>query len=95
MPESLTDFLRGGTMVAFFSIGLFLLRFWKESNDRLFIFFSAAFLLMAVSQLLLLLFLSQSADNAPAIYWIRLLAFLLIIIGIVEKNLPEYSGTKD
>lgn len=65
--------------------GLFFLRFWRESGDRLFAFFGAAFGLMALSWTLLALY--HPTDEArPYIYAIRLVAFLLIIVGIIDKN---------
>ena len=65
--------------------GLFFFRFWRESHDRLFAFFGAAFWLLALSWALLGLF-SPTEETRPYIYAIRLLAFLLLIGGIVDKN---------
>ena len=65
--------------------GLFFLRFWRASRDRLFAFFCAAFWLIALSWALLALF-SPQEETRPYIYVLRLLAFSLIMIGIVTKN---------
>jgi len=65
--------------------GLFFLRFWRDSRDRLFAFFGAAFCLMSVSWALLGL-IDPTDETRPYIYAVRLLAFLLIIVGIIEKN---------
>jgi uncharacterized membrane protein YfhO len=88
MFEGMIDFLRGGTMVALFAIGLYFFRFWRDSNDRLFAWFSAAFFIMAFSQKAAM-FWRDSGDHAPYAYWLRLIAFFFIIIGIVEKNMPN------
>ena len=65
--------------------GLFFFRFWRDSGDRLFAFFGAAFCLMSASWALLGL-IDPSDEARPYIYAIRLLAFLLIIAAIINKN---------
>ena len=65
--------------------GLFFLRFWRASRDPLFGFFCAAFWLLALSWARLALF-SPLEETRPYIYAIRLVAFSLIMIGIVTKN---------
>ncbi|MBI2189207.1 MAG: hypothetical protein HYU37_19080 [Acidobacteria bacterium] len=70
-----------GALVA----GLFFFRFWRDSGDRLFAFFGAAFCLMALSWALLGL-INPTDETRPYIYAIRLVAFLLIIVGMLDKN---------
>ena len=65
--------------------GLFFLRFWRASRDPLFVCFCAAFWLIALSWALLALFNPQE-EARPYIYFLRLVAFSLIMIGIVAKN---------
>ncbi len=69
-----------GSVVA----GLFFLRFWRTTNDRLFLYISIALFLQALDRVLL--GITMSSEENPAIYLIRLLAYGLIIWGIVEKN---------
>jgi hypothetical protein len=64
---------------------LFFLRFWRAMDDPLFGLFSAALWLLSASWLLLAS-LNPVADAQPYIYGIRLVAFLLIIVAIVQKN---------
>lgn len=78
-------FLQAVSATGAWVAGLFFLRFWRESGDRLFAFFAAAFWLLALSWALLAL-ISPTEETRPYIYAIRLVAFLLIIGGIVEKN---------
>ena len=78
-------FLQGVSATGALVCGLFFLRFWRDSGDRLFLFFAAAFWLLAVSWTLLGL-ISPTEETRPYIYAIRLLAFLLIIAGIADKN---------
>ncbi|HEY3931809.1 MAG TPA: DUF5985 family protein [Verrucomicrobiae bacterium] len=62
----------------------FFFRFWRESRDRLFLFFAVSFLLQAVNWPLYTVF-NQIHD--VAFLWLRLLAYAIIIIAIVDKNL--------
>lgn len=94
MPEGLLNFLGGGTMVALVGVAIFFLRYWRRTADRLFAFFSAAFLLLAIGQTVVL-YLGTEGDKLPYAYWLRLAAFILIIIGVLEKNLPAKGQSGD
>jgi hypothetical protein len=65
--------------------GLFFLRFWRQTHDRLFLIFSVSFWMLGIQRLLL-----GAAEPAPesrtGFYLIRLAAFLLILSAIVDKN---------
>lgn len=91
MQENLIDFLLGMTALAHFGIALFFLRFWKESQDKLFAYFSSAFLLMASNQTIVSL-IGKNGDQTAYSYWIRLCAFLLIIVGIITKNFGKQQN---
>ena len=60
---------------------LFFLRFWAQTRDRLFAYFAIAFLLLTAQRTLLTM-----TSLGDVLYVIRLLAFVLIIIAIVDKN---------
>lgn len=60
-------------------------RFWRESRDRLFGFFAGAFLLLALNRVLLVA-LNEQRENSLLPYGVRLLAFLLILAAIADKN---------
>jgi hypothetical protein len=65
--------------------GLFFLRFWRESRDALFAFFGVSFWLLALSWGLLAFF-DFREESQPYVYGIRLIAFLLLIVGMIAKN---------
>lgn len=65
--------------------GLFFVRFWRNTGDTLFAFFGAAFWLLA-SSWALLAFLKPAGEMRASVYAIRLLAFLLMIAGMIMKN---------
>lgn len=78
-------FLSGCLMFAFFIAATFFARFWRRTGDRFFLIFTGAWLLLGVERLVLGM-LDQPEQLNPGIYFIRLAAFLLIIIAIVDKN---------
>ncbi len=88
MPHGILEFLRGATMMADVGIALFFLQYWKETQERLFIYFAIAFFTMSLSQVVVL-FVGDAADFAPFAYLMRAAAFVLIIVGIIEKNMPS------
>jgi len=71
-----------GVLVMGYAVAaLFFLRFWRQSGDRLFAFFALTFALLAVQRALL-----PFVANVELLYAVRLAAFLLIGVAIVEKN---------
>jgi len=81
----LKPFISGAISMACFAIALFLFRFWRRTSDRLFLMFGAAFLLMMTERIILVT-IGWSHEFAPYVYVVRLLAFLLIIAAIADKN---------
>lgn len=77
--------LGGALTLASAVASLFFLRFWRDSRDRLFLFFSCAFLALASNWLVLAL-APHLPETLPSAFLPRLLAFLLIIAGIIDKN---------
>lgn len=65
--------------------GLFFLRYWKVTGDRLFAFFALAFAMLSINYLVLTA-VDPAFEARHLIYLIRLAGFLLIIVGIVDKN---------
>ena len=85
MTRQLVVFLQGVCAATSFAVGLLFLRFWCDTADRLFAYFGTAFLLLAVSWVLLVL-VPAGHESRPYIYVVRLGSFLLIIAAIVENN---------
>lgn len=84
------DLISGALIAGYALAGLFFLRFWRESRDRLFAIFAAAFWLLAVQRTFLSLTgLSAQGTGAAGATWIyglRLLAYVLILAAIIDKN---------
>jgi hypothetical protein len=89
--------LWGALSMAAWVAGLFFLRFWRLSRDRLFAFFAIAFWLLGLNWLALAL-VNPGRESQHELYVVRLIAFVLIIIGIVDKNrrsrLPQPTPTQ-
>ncbi len=66
---------------------LFFLRFWRATRERLFAFFSLSFLGLAATWLGLAI-IDHPADEAQQeyAYVVRLVAFVILLIGIIDKN---------
>ena len=79
------NFLMGVIAMASWVAGVFFLRFWRDTHDRLFLMFSAAFLLLGITRLGLV-FAQGATEPHTYWYWVRLVAFLLILAAVVDKN---------
>lgn len=81
----MNEFLWGAISATSFAIGLRFLRMWTDSRDRLFALFALAFWVLGLNWLLLAI--AQPPDETRHYFFVlRLLAFLLIIAAILDKN---------
>lgn len=88
MSAILVDFLAGAVTLGFFVAAGFFLRFWRRTRDRLFLAFSAAFMLLAVNQALAA-FLGAGDELTPYTYLLRVFGFMLILYAIIDKNVTS------
>ena len=80
-----TQVVSGAITMGYLVVGLFFLRFWRETRDRLFCIFAIAFWILGV-QRLALAFTRHMAETGTGLYLVRLFAFLLILAAIIDKN---------
>ena len=85
------EFMSGLIVAGYVVISLYFLRFWRESGDRLFGSFALAFALLAVQRGLLTVSLAEG-NGATLLYLLRLLAFLIIIAAVIDKNRQARPG---
>lgn len=85
---ALIQFISGAIFLGHAAIGLFFFSFWRRTRDGLFATFAAAFWVLAVERIALLA-TSPDDELRPFVYLIRLIAFLLLLGGIVVKNRPR------
>jgi hypothetical protein len=78
----MNDFMRGAIAVCCLLAGVFFLRFWTLSRDRLFLYFCVAFWIFSLNWTAV----SLGGPLSDHRYVLRLLAFVLIAAGIIDKN---------
>jgi peptidoglycan/LPS O-acetylase OafA/YrhL len=81
-------FLSGAVTMGFLVACLFFLRFWRRTSDRFFLAFALAFFLLAVNQALAQ-WMGAADERVGYTYLLRVIAFVLILIAIADKNLSS------
>lgn len=84
LGDMLNQFLLGGIVACCGVAGLYFLRFWRRTRDRFFVIFAIAFWTLGVNWMALAFI---NADEVRTwLYAVRLLAFVMILLAIVDKN---------
>lgn len=78
-------FLSGAITMGFLTAGLFFLRFWRRTGERLFVAFAVAFALLGAGQAALT-FTDIPVEERSWLYLVRLTAFVIILASIWAKN---------
>lgn len=78
-------FVAGTLVMASLVIGLRFLKFWKLSKDRFFIWFAIAFWTFGFGWIIRA-FDPGVPEHGHWVYLPRLLAFLMLIVAILDKN---------
>ncbi len=84
----MTQMMYGAISMASLTIGLFFLRFWRNTGDRFFLYFALSFFIEGVHRIYSAI-LNEAGEDSPLHYLIRLAAYGLILWAILEKNLPR------
>jgi hypothetical protein len=82
------DFLLGAIATMSLLAALFFLRFWRQTGDRLFLLFAAAFGLEALNRIALAS-TEHPNEGQPVFYAVRLTSYLIILLAIAQKNLSR------
>ena len=87
----MNEFFSGMSMVTFFASALFFFKFWRASHERFFLYFFHATLLLGLERIVLLMVTRFNvtlpvAESLAWVYLIRLLAFVIIIVAILDRN---------
>lgn len=91
MLELILRFMLGAIVMACVVAGMFFLRFWRRTHDRLFAAFALCFWILAVNWTLIA-FTERDEPLRTASYVMRLVAFVVIILAIVDKNRAGARG---
>jgi hypothetical protein len=81
----MNEFMTGAIAMGFAAAALFFFKFWRETHDRLFALFAASLLILSINRIALAVFAEQS-EAGKYFYWIRFLAFAMILIAMLDKN---------
>ena len=81
----LAALIAGALAAGYLVAGLFFARFWSRTRDRLFVMFAMAFWLLAIQRITIVLS-DRWLEDATPLYVLRLVAFLLILVAIIDKN---------
>lgn len=84
-------FVSGSIVMGYVVAGLFFLRFWQQTRDRLFLIFALAFFALGVQRLGLAVSVLP-VEARTDLYLVRLFAFLMILLAIVDKNRTSSKG---
>ncbi len=79
------QFPAGAVTFAYVLAGVYFLRFWRKTADRLFLSFALAFGLMALNQIALSL-PGPDDERVGYAYILRVLGYAVILLAIVDKN---------
>ena len=82
---ALTLFASGALAMGYAVAALFFARFWRRTGVALFAWFGVAFVLLAAQRVMLVL-IERTPGAMPWSYTVRLLAFVLILVGIAARN---------
>lgn len=88
------NFLSGMVTMGYATAALFFFRFWWRTRDTLFLMFAIAFICFALNQALTAL-LDIPRDEQSWIYLLRLAGFVLLIFGIIGKNVGKRQSHPD
>jgi uncharacterized protein DUF5985 len=81
-------FLSGMVTAGFLIAAAFFFRFWQRTRDTLFAVLGVSFVFFALSQAASLS-VDAPQDDRTAIFLLRLLGFVVLLAGILAKNLKR------
>ena len=81
----MSQMLIGAIVTASFVAGLFFFRYWRSTRDRFFLYFALSFWIEAADRVALGV-LGSTSEFEPLFYGVRVLAYGLIVLAILQKN---------
>lgn len=82
--ESVRSWMSGAISMGYLVVAFFFLQYWRETRDRLFVFFTIGFVVLAVNRTLYAL---MFGDADVVSFSLRLAGYLCILAGIIERRL--------
>ena len=81
MIDAFRIWTQGAIAMGYVVVAFYFMRYWRETRERLFLFFSAGFVTLAMQRLLL----GLSAD-LQLTFSLRLAGYLLVLAGIIAQR---------
>lgn len=82
------EFLSGAVTLGYLVAAGFFARFWRKTGERLFVAFAVAFVVLALNQAVAQ-WIGAADERVAYTYLLRVLAFVLILAAIIDKNLSQ------
>lgn len=82
--ESVRSWMNGAISMGYLIVGCFFLQYWRETRERLFVFFTLGFVVLAVHRTM---FALMFGDADAFTFTLRLAGYLLILAGIIDRRL--------
>lgn len=82
----MSQMLVGAIVTASFVAGLFFFRYWRSTRDRFFLYFALSFWIEAADRAAFGLTGGPTTEFEPLFYGVRVLAYGLIVLAILQKN---------
>lgn len=79
------EMLAGAIVAGYAVAALFFLRFWRTTRDRLFALFALAFGVLTINRVGMGVY-DPTGAQGDHLLWVRLCAFGLILLAILDKN---------
>ncbi|EYF03357.1 DUF5985 family protein [Chondromyces apiculatus] len=87
----MNEYIAGASTLGYAVVAMFFLRFWRQTSDRLFAIFSASFWLLCIGRITVHA-VRVADDHLHYLYLFRLLAYVLILYAIIDKNRAKPSA---
>ena len=81
----MNQMMMGAIAMGSFVVGLFFFRFWRSTRDSFFLWFALSFWLEGGNRVALALLFAAS-ELEPVFYLLRVVAYGLIVLAILQKN---------
>jgi hypothetical protein len=85
VESTINQLMTGALAMGFAVAALFFLKFWKATEDRLFALFAVSFVVLAFNRVALGMTRGWEM-RGDYLYWVRLLAFAIILAAVIDKN---------
>jgi hypothetical protein len=82
--ESVRSWMNGAISMGYLIVACFFFQYWRETRERLFVFFTIGFVVLAVNRTMYAL---MFGDADALSFSLRLAGYLVILGGIIDRRL--------